>query len=214
MADRIMESIHWIHHSSFRIETGGKVIYIDPYKLKTTRLADYIFITHEHSDHLSPGDIKKIAGKDTLIICSRKCAPKLKGYNIKTVEPGEAFEIGKIRCETTAAYNNGKPFHGKKTGKVGYVLEINGERIYHAGDTDFIEEMKNLKNIAVAIVPVGGFATMGPAEAARAVNAIRPGTAVPMHYGMIPGSKKNADIFKKFVTPPVTVEILNMEEPK
>jgi len=214
MSDQIMEALHWIHHSSFRIETGVKVIYFDPYKLKNAIPADYIFVTHEHPDHLSPGDIKKIAGKNTLIICSRKCAPKLKEYNIKTVNPGEKFEVGTIKCEAIAAYNKAKSFHQKKNGMVGYIIEINSSKIYHAGDTDFIEEMKSLKNIAVAMVPVGGFFTMGPEEAAAAINAIKPGTAIPMHYGMMPGSKKNADIFKKLVAPTVKVEILNKEEPK
>lgn len=212
--EQIMAPIHWLHHSSFRIETGGKIIYIDPYKIIGTVPADYIFITHEHPDHLSPADIKKIAGKNTLIICSPQCAPELKGYNIKVVRPGDVFEVGGIKCEAVAAYNNWKPFHQKKDQKVGYILEINGSRIYHAGDTDFIEEMKSLKNITVAMVPVGGFFTMDPAEAAKAINVIKPRIAVPIHYGMIMGTKNNSDIFKKLVEPPVFVDIMKEEEPK
>ncbi len=211
---QVLSKVHWIHHASFRIEADNKIIYIDPYQLKAVQPADYILLTHGHPDHLSKDDIKRIAGKNTLIICSPECVYLLKGYNLKVVKPGDKFEIGNIKCEAVPAYNISKPFHKKASNKVGYIIDIDNVRIYDAGDTDFIDEMKKMKNIAVAMVPVGGLFTMGPEEAAKAVKAIKPKIAIPMHYGYRIGAKKNGGIFVKLVKPPVKAMILTEEEPK
>jgi L-ascorbate metabolism protein UlaG (beta-lactamase superfamily) len=194
------------------IEVLNKVIYIDPYIIKGEKKADYIFITHNHPDHFSIEDIKKIAVKDTLIICPKECESKLAGYNIKVVAPGDKFEVGQLKCEAVAAYNLHKKFHPKEDKKVGYVIEIGKARIYHAGDTDFIPEMRELKNITVAFVPVDGFYAMGPEEAAQAVKAIKPLIAVPIHYGFKNGHEKNGEEFKSIVNGTVKVEIMKMEE--
>jgi len=208
----IMKSIHWLHHSSFRIEAAGRVIYMDPFQIKTDKPADYIFITHSHYDHMSIDDIKKVATKDTLIICPKECEKPLKDFKKRVVVPGERFELGDIQVEVVPAYNNFKPFHPKKDLKVGYVIEINNARIYHAGDTDFIKEMKDLKNITVAMVPIGGMFTMDPKEAAQAINAIKPEIAVPMHYGYKIGKKENAAEFKALVDKTIKVEVMEQEE--
>jgi L-ascorbate metabolism protein UlaG (beta-lactamase superfamily) len=212
-AEEALSHVHWLHHASFRIETGGKVIYIDPYRIKGDKPADFILITHEHPDHLSPADIKKIAGKDTVIFCSAQCADKLAGYNFKMVKPGDVFMAGPVKCEAVPAYNTWKPMHQKKDNKVGYILDIGGARIYHAGDTDFIDEMKNLKDITIAMVPAGGLATMGPEEAAQAINAIKPQIAVPMHF-ILSSPKKTFEIFKKLVQPPIKAVLMTEEEPR
>lgn len=209
---KIMKTIHWLHHSSFRLEEHGLVIYIDPFKIKEDKPADFIFITHNHYDHMSVEDIKKIATKDTLIICPKECDKDLKKFNLRVVLPGDRFEIGKMKVEVVPAYNIHKPFHPKKDMKVGYVIEVEKVRIYHAGDTDFISEMKNLKDITVAMVPIGGTFTMDPKEAAEAINAIKPEMAVPMHYGYKVGKKEDAIEFKKHVMKSIKVYIMDQEE--
>jgi L-ascorbate metabolism protein UlaG (beta-lactamase superfamily) len=169
------------------IENSGKTIYFDPYMITVSKPADYIFITHEHPDHCSPEDIKKISGKNTLIICPASCSKTLNGYSLKTVKPGECFDLDGLKCEVVNAYNVKKFFHRKKDNKAGYIIETGGKRIYHAGDTDLIPEMKEFKNIDVAFVPIGGLFTMGPKEASDAVTVIKPKIAVPMHYGIFKG---------------------------
>lgn len=212
--NKVLKQIHWLHHASFMIETDGKTIYIDPYEIRGTRPADYIFITHSHPDHLSVADIQKIAKKDTLIICTQESTVKLKDYNVKTVKPGDIFTVGTIKCEAVPAYNNKKMFHPKKDGKAGYVIEIEGIRVYHAGDTDFIPEMKELKNIGIAMLPIGGFYTEDAGEAAKAVEAIKPKIAIPIHFGYGVGAKKDGELFKTLASKYARVEILKEEEPK
>jgi L-ascorbate metabolism protein UlaG (beta-lactamase superfamily) len=213
-ADDFMKNIHWLHHSSFMMILGDKTVYIDPYEIgDVLKPADIIFITHEHFDHFSPADIKKIIKKGTLVVCPVQVFDKLKnsGYMLKLVRPGESFTDGKILVSAVPAYNIVKPFHPKKDLKVGYVISYNGIKIYHAGDTDFIPEMSLLKNIDIAMVPVSGLYTMGPEEAARAVNAIRPEIAIPMHYGYKIGPKENGEKFKALVNPAIKVVILKSE---
>ncbi len=209
----ILKYIHWLHHSSFKIEAMGRVIYIDPYQVKDTTPADYIFITHAHPDHFSIPDINKLKKKDTLIICPKKVAEKLKGYNVKEVKPGDILLMAGVKAEAVPAYNNWKIFHPKGDLNVGYVLTINGWRIYHAGDTDFIPEMKQLQNLTVAMVPIDGIFAMSAKEAAKAINTMKPLYAVPMHYGFNKLVKKDAaEKFKALVDNGITVEILKQEE--
>jgi L-ascorbate metabolism protein UlaG (beta-lactamase superfamily) len=182
-----LEGIYWIHHSAVRIEYENRVIYIDPYLLDNPKPADFIFITHEHQDHCSPADIRKIMKPGTQVICSRQCAKALGEFNPKIVKPGDIFTVASVTCEAVPAYNNKKPFHQKKDEKVGYIFNLGDRRIYHAGDTDFIPEMNELKNITVAMVPIGGFTTMDQKEAAQAIRAIQPKAAMPLHYGSFKG---------------------------
>ncbi len=200
--------------SSFRIEAQGKVIYIDPVVIDVTKPADFIFITHTHPDHLSLPDIKKIMKEETLIICPKKVAKKLSGYTIKVVKPGDVLELEDIKCEAVAAYNIKPKFlwikaHPQSAINVGYILTINGVRIYHAGDTDFIPEMKGIKNVNVFMVPIGGDKlTMNPEQAAEAINTIKPEIAIPMHYET---AKNYAEKFKQLVDKDIKVEIIEKE---
>ena len=192
--------------SSFKIEAQGKSIYIDPYHINDTTPADYILITHAHPDHLSLPDISKIVKKETLIICPQMFVEKLSVYKIKKVKPGDALDLVDFKCEVVAAYNRWLPVHLKLFKFVGYILTLNGMRIYHAGDTDFIPEMKGIKNITIAMVPIGvGLLAMNPEQAAAAINAIKPLIAVPMHYKL---GMNNAEKFKQFVDKDIKVEIM------
>ncbi len=206
----LLKSIHFIHHACFRIEIDNIVIYIDPWKLKNPKKAHFVFVTHEHYDHFSIPDIELISDENTNIILPDNIADELSGYKIKKVKQGDVFNLENIKVEVIPAYNINKNFHRKSDNKVGYVIEVNGNRIYHAGDTDLTEEMKALGNIDIALLPVGGTYTMNANEAAKAAEIIKPDIAIPMHYGIVAGSVKDAETFKKECK--LKVEILKEEE--
>lgn len=185
--------IIWLGHASFRIEHKGKTIYVDPWKLKDNPKADLILITHSHMDHFSEDDIAKITRKDTVIIGPSDVKPKHGATNIK---PGDIKDLGWVRIEGHRAYNPSKQFHPKSNDWLGYVIDLGGYRIYHSGDTDIISEMKLIKSIDVALIPVGGTYTMDPLEAAKAVAMVKPKLAIPMHWGDIIGDRTSANTFK------------------
>lgn len=185
--------IRRVAHAAFRI-SDGKVIYIDPFKLKSSDKADIILITHSHYDHCSREDIEKIIKPGTEIFIPPDCQSKLNHFdNVKIilVHPNKVYSSGDVKIETVPAYNVGKRFHPKANEWVGYVVTVKGKRVYHAGDTDFVPEMKSLKNIDVALLPVGGTYTMDVDEAAAAANSFKPKFLVPMHYNDIEGTSAN-----------------------
>jgi len=200
--------LDWLGHSSFKI-TNKRVIYIDPYNIQADEKADIILITHSHYDHCSIEDIKELVKDRTIVIIPPDCQSKLsgiQGINVHLAKPGKKIEAFGIIVEAVPAYNINKNFHEKANEWVGYIINTDGKRIYHAGDTDFIPEMKEIKEIDVALLPVGGTYTMDAAEAAKAANTIKPKVAVPMHYGSIVGSEKDAKRFKELCN--VEVEIM------
>jgi L-ascorbate metabolism protein UlaG (beta-lactamase superfamily) len=201
-ADEMLGKISWLGHSSIRI-SGGKVIYIDPWKIKGEQRADIILISHSHSDHLSPSDVKKIQKEDTTIVAPSDCVARLP-ENVRAVKPGDKVDLQGMMIEVVPAYNLNKAFHPKSSNWIGFVVTIGDKVIYYAGDTDFIPEMESIK-ADIAIVPVGGVFTMNAEEAAQAINTIKPQVAIPIHYGDIVGSIEDALKFKNLCK--VQVEI-------
>ena len=199
----MVEDIVWLGHSSVRIE-GEKVIYIDPWKLKNPMKADLILISHNHFDHLSVEDVEKIRKADTVIVTTRDSAAVLSG-NLRIVKPGDVVQIGKVSVEAVPSYNTNKDFHPRENGWLGFVVTVQGTRIYYCGDTDLIPEMKTIQ-ADIMLVPVGGTYTMTAEEAARAVNIVRPGTAIPIHYDDIVGSVEDARRFKDLCKVPVEIK--------
>jgi len=191
-AKTMIENIYWLGHDTFKI-VGEKVIYTDPFKIKKKDTADIILITHEHYDHCSPEDVKMIHGPKTVIVATSDCAKKLSG-KIKIVKPGDKINIEGIEIEAVPSYNTNKQFHTKDKGWVGYIFTVKGKRIYIAGDTDYIPEMKNFK-VDIAFLPVSGTYVMTAEEAIKAAFDIKPKIAIPMHYGSIVGSKGDAKRF-------------------
>jgi L-ascorbate metabolism protein UlaG (beta-lactamase superfamily) len=191
--ESMLDKIHWLGHDSFRIE-GEKIIYIDPWKLKNAPKADFILITHDHYDHCSPSDVAAIQKPTTEIICVKDSKSKLSG-RLNIVTPGTKLSFPGLEVEAVPAYNIGKKFHPKANNWVGYIITLNGVRIYHAGDTDLIPEMKNFK-CDIALIPVSGTYVMTAEEAVEAVRTIKPKQAIPMHWGDIVGSLKEAEYFK------------------
>ncbi len=203
--------IQKLKHATFLIEWQGKIIYLDPFHLsENLPKADYVFITHEHFDHYSPEDLRKITKDETKFISIREVTKNLN--NSLTVEPNGEYKLDNFSFKTIPAYNinkfrePGKVFHPKEDSKVGYILNLDNVLIYHAGDTDFIEEMKELKNINIALVPVSGTYVMTPEEATEAVNIFQPEIAVPMHYGEIVGTIDDAQKFKELAKVKVIID--------
>lgn len=204
----MLKNIHWLGHDTFRI-TGEKIIYTDPFKIKKKDNADIILITHEHYDHCSPEDVKKIQGPQTVVVTVADCAKKLAG-DVRVVKPGDKVTVGGVEIEAVPSYNTNKQFHTKDRGWVGYVFTAAGQRIYIAGDTDYIPEMKNIR-ADIALLPVSGTYVMTADEAVKAALDIKPKIAVPMHFGSIVGSRSDAERFADGLKGKVTVEILPEE---
>ncbi|MBS7658732.1 MAG: MBL fold metallo-hydrolase [Candidatus Bathyarchaeia archaeon] len=207
--------ISWLGHDCFKIK-NDKIIYIDPFNIKEGEKADIIFVTHEHYDHCSPKDIKKISTSETMVVAPESCKTQLSGMKkTKLVKPGDKIIVEGVEVEVVPAYNinkfkaPGEVFHPKEEGKVGYIITLNGVKIYHAGDTDLIQEMKNIQ-VDVALLPVSGTYVMTAEEAAEATKIIKTEVAIPMHYGSIVGDEKDAEKFKKIAS--CKVEILKKED--
>lgn len=206
------ENITVFKQNSIRISSSGGVIYVDPFQMdEAPHDAAFIMITHGHYDHFSPESIKMVANGETVLIAPEKMlskAQEVSGFvgEIVTVRPGERRSVSGLEFETVPAYNVSKPFHPKSAEWVGYVLVIDGKRIYIAGDTDATEEAGAVR-CDIALVPVGGTYTMDAKAAAELVNTIRPEVAIPVHYGGIVGSARDGEKFAKKVKAPVKAEL-------
>jgi L-ascorbate metabolism protein UlaG (beta-lactamase superfamily) len=196
-----------IAHDTFRV-AGSKVIYTDPFKVSKEDQADIVLLSHEHFDHLSLDDLRKVCTPETTIVASPSCKgglQKVKAKGKHFIEPGMKQNVEQVVIEAVPAYNvnkfrePGKPFHPKGVKGVGFVFEMDGTRVYYAGDTDFIPEMKSI-HCDIALLPVSGTYVMTVEEAAKAAQTINPKIAVPMHYAAIVGTEDDAKKFKSMVT--------------
>lgn len=195
-----------IAHDTFRIK-GSRTIYTDPFRVTAREEADIVLISHEHFDHLSKDDLDQVVFPGTTIVASTRCREGVQGFKPKEtrfLDPGGRVSVGKVQIATVPAYNinkfkePGQLFHPLENKGLGFVITLDGVRIYFAGDTDFIPEMHDIA-VDIAMLPVSGTYVMTAEEAAEAALAIHPKVAIPMHYGAIVGSDADALKFKELV---------------
>jgi L-ascorbate metabolism protein UlaG (beta-lactamase superfamily) len=182
--------ITFLGHGSLMMGFGGETIHVDPYgdvaDYETLPKADIVLVTHDHFDHLDLKALKAILKPDTAIVASKSCAAKLPGAII--MANGEKRLVLGLEVESVPAYNiahkkpDGNPFHPKGEGN-GYVLTFGDKRVYVAGDTENTSEMKALKAIDVAFLPMNLPYTMTPEQVADAARAFRPKILYPYHTG-------------------------------
>ena len=183
---------------------------IDGLPEKDLEKADLILITHHHKDHCKMVTVNRLKKKDTLVIAPAHCLAELT-EDVKVIEPGKEISIGNILVKAVDAYNTPEGSSTRKVHKkgkcVGYLVIIDNKRIYHAGDTDIIPEMKKLGNVDVAMLPIGGSFTMDVDEAVEATIAIKPKIAIPMHFK----SKGNPQAYKEKVKAKSNVKVILLE---
>jgi len=211
--------LKWLGHASWKLNAGSKVIYIDPYRGEYDEKADIILASHAHNDHCDPNKINQIYKEGTSIIAPPGCAKAIGELKIdgdvsaiwRSLKPGEKEDFDGVVVEAVEAYNvkrfrsPGKPFHPKGLG-VGYLIHAEGKTIYHVGDSDFIDEMKQVKDVDILLIPSGGTYTMDNEDAAEATIAINPKVAMPMHiWDTNPGE------FKKKVESGSDVNVILMQ---
>lgn len=213
--EKMINNLHWLGHDSFRLD-AAKVIYFDPFKLPdNSPAADIILITHEHYDHYSPQDLKIISRKHTIIITNQAVSQQLKGEQvdykeIRVLKPQEVTEVGGVKITAVPSYNTNKQYHPKSVGNLGFIVNADGVKIYQAGDTDFIPEMKDF-SCDIALLPVSGTYVMTADEAAQAALIIKPKIAIPMHFGAIVGKEEDARRFQELLKGKIEVRILKQE---
>ncbi|MCE5243985.1 MAG: MBL fold metallo-hydrolase [Syntrophobacteraceae bacterium] len=206
--EEVVKKIHWLGHDGFLLEGSTKVCF-DPYQLTADWPADLILISHDHFDHCSPEDLAKVRKESSVIVTDASSASKLEG-DVRVVAPGDRLTVKGVDIEVGPAYNTDKEFHPRSAGMLSFVVTLDGVRYYHAGDTDEIPEMKDLK-VDVAFLPVSGTYVMTAEQAVKAARAVRPKLAIPMHYAAIVGSEDDAKKFKKALEGEIETVILKKE---
>jgi L-ascorbate metabolism protein UlaG (beta-lactamase superfamily) len=188
----LLRGVRLLTHASLRLESdAGMVVYVDPYQVEgAPHDGDYVLVTHDHYDHYSPEDIAKVAGEDCQVVVPETLAQQALELGLGepvVCAPGDALELQKgFRLEAVAAYNMAKHFHPKERAWVGYVVELDGKRVFHMGDTDQNPENEQVA-CDVLCIPVGGTFTMDVDEAVPCALRIAPKLAIPMHYGSVAG---------------------------
>ncbi|MBI2550458.1 MBL fold metallo-hydrolase [Candidatus Woesearchaeota archaeon] len=216
----VLSLMKWFGHASFMFTdeaSGNRVYYVDPFEFKGDgkEKADIVFVTHAHFDHCDSDSVKKVIKPDTILVLPNDCKAKLNFNNeFVKVEPNKEYNIKGFKFRTVPAYNT-KPdrlqYHPKSNNWVGYIFSLNNQTVYHAGDTDFIPEMKQLGKINVAMLPIGGTYTMDADEAIVAANTIAADVTVPMHYRRLL-NEKSAAAEEKFKAGVKNSKVVILEE--
>lgn len=194
---------------------GSKNLYFDPIKQNKENDADYIFITHTHWDHFNEEDILKIKKDSTKIIGPKDIEETcikigFSKENIILLNPEQEIKLDDINIKTVRAYNINKDFHPKENNWLGYIINFDNKTYYIPGDTDVIPEMNDIKKIDVCFIPIGGTYTMNAKEASDIVKKIKPKKVIPIHYGMVVGTKEDLILFEKSLGDIKIEELINL----
>lgn len=223
-----MGMLQYLGHSAFYIEGEGIKALIDPFLTGNPMASegadarpevDYLFVTHAHGDHL--GDAETIAKRTgATVFCTNELAQHLKAKGIKTegmhIGGRARFPFGRVKLTPafhgSSIFENGKMVYSDIP--CGFLIEVDGKKIYHAGDTGLTVEMTLLEaeHVDVALLPIGGYYVMDVDDAARAVGFIRPRTVVPIHYDTFPPIQADANDFAEKVGDTAAVKILKPGE--
>jgi L-ascorbate metabolism protein UlaG (beta-lactamase superfamily) len=180
------EHISWFGQSAFLVRAGtGQAAFIDPRHVPSRAgPADLILVTHPPPDHYDPASIRGLRKKETVVVLPRSAA--VSGQ--VSVSAGESLQIGAFAITAVPAYNVTRRFHPRSRGWIGYLVEVGGMRIYHAGDTDLVPEMTDLRP-DIALLPVGGLFVMNDRSAAESAKALKASLCIPMHFGLLLGGR-------------------------
>lgn len=211
-----MVTLKWLGHAAWLIKFREATVLIDPFlsgnpaaavKQEDLKGIDFILITHTHSDHM--GDAFTIAKREKSRIIGMfelyEMAAKegVDSNQLSGMNKGNMVDFGKIKVALTHADHSGE--------ECGVVVSADGKTIYHAGDTALFRDMKTIQELYrpdVALLPIGGYFTMGPVEAAKAVEWLKPKIAVPMHFNTFPPIKQDPDRFRDLAGKFAEVKIL------
>ncbi|MHC4699731.1 MAG: MBL fold metallo-hydrolase [Planctomycetota bacterium] len=201
-------TVQWLGHSTVKIWSEDRVVYVDPERVsQSLHDATVVCVTHTHGDHYSPSDIAKVSNDQTIFIGPPDVVQRYGGG--RTIAPGQTIQLDGVAISAVHSYNTNKPNHPKSRNWVGYVVELASRRIYVAGDTDLIDEMKTLGHIDVAFLPAGGTYTMNAVEAADATQCVKPGLAIPYHWGQSVGNLSDAQTFVNLASSDAQVLTVN-----
>jgi L-ascorbate metabolism protein UlaG (beta-lactamase superfamily) len=181
MESDLLQGVTWFRGSSIRIRRAGLEVHVDPLALDGEGEADYILLTHPHYDNFSEDDIARVRTPDTIVIAPATMK-KLLADADHFLRPGDMLQLEGLDVLAVPAYNTDKKFHPPESGWLGYVFTLGGVTYYHAGDTDFIDEMNSVR-CDVAFLPVDGHYTMNADEAALAAEACDAAVVVPIRWG-------------------------------
>lgn len=205
-------------HAGFVVEFIDKKLRIafDPYDIKEEQPVDYVFVSHQHFDHCDVVSIRKLLKKSTIIVAPACCERELAefGEQLELMTDKEKHKLKQCIYWALPAYNVNKfrtpneVFHPKEMGGVGFVVEVDGFRMYHAGDTDRIPEMDGLKKLDLAFLPISGTFVMTLEEAIEAARVLKPKMVIPMHFGKLLGSVGDANRYHNMLREQIPVMVL------
>jgi L-ascorbate metabolism protein UlaG (beta-lactamase superfamily) len=183
-----LDGVTWFRGSSIRIRRDGVEIHVDPIGVREDSAADLVLLTHPHYDNFSETDIARVRKADTVLVAPASMK-KLIADADHFMRPGDMLQLEAFDVLAAPAYNVDKKFHTAEQGWLGYVFTVGDVTYYHAGDTDLLPSMSNIR-CDVAFLPCGGHYTMGVEDAAKAAAACGARIVVPIHWGEPHGTRE------------------------